>query len=100
MRALTELRVRSVLLTSGTLAPLESFASELQIPFNVRLENPHIIQPSQARARAGFFLTGLFWKVGGEPGDGRRDCAACGGAAPGRSPGIPAATPPSMCAKR
>lgn len=34
---------RSVILTSGTLAPLESFASELGIPFTVRLEAPHVV---------------------------------------------------------
>ncbi len=32
-------QVRSILLTSGTLSPLESFAAELRIPFPVRLEN-------------------------------------------------------------
>lgn len=32
-------QVRSILLTSGTLNPLDSFASELRIPFPVRLEN-------------------------------------------------------------
>ena len=37
----------SIILTSGTLAPLESFAHELQLPFDVRLQNPHIIAPSQ-----------------------------------------------------
>ena len=37
----------SIILTSGTLAPLESFAHELQLPFNVRLQNPHIVAPSQ-----------------------------------------------------
>jgi Rad3-related DNA helicase len=40
----------SILLTSGTLSPLDSFAHELQLPFEVRLENPHIIQPSQVCA--------------------------------------------------
>eukprot|EP00727_Mastigamoeba_balamuthi_P005711 m51a1_g176 putative regulator of telomere elongation helicase 1-like (853) ;mRNA; r:584092-587690 len=33
---------RSVL-TSGTLAPLDTLASELGIPFDVRLENPHVV---------------------------------------------------------
>ena len=41
------LRLRSILLTSGTLAPLEGFAHELQMPFDIRLQNPHIIAPSQ-----------------------------------------------------
>lgn len=43
---------RSILLTSGTLAPLDSFAHELQMHFDVRLENPHIIQPSQVECGA------------------------------------------------
>lgn len=47
MAALAALLVRSVLLTSGTLAPLEPFAHELGLPFPVRLENPHVIDPSQ-----------------------------------------------------
>ncbi|PNW86513.1 hypothetical protein CHLRE_02g089608v5 [Chlamydomonas reinhardtii] len=46
-RRLAALRLRSFLLTSGTLSPMDSFAGELQIPFPVRLENPHIIAPSQ-----------------------------------------------------
>ena len=40
--------VRSVVLTSGTLAPMTSFASELGIPFPIQLEANHIISPSQA----------------------------------------------------
>jgi Fanconi anemia group J protein len=34
---------RSVVLTSGTLAPLESFASELGAPFPIRMEAPHCV---------------------------------------------------------
>ena len=49
MRALQTLRVRSVLLTSGTLSPLDSFANELQLPFPITLENPHVIDRSQVR---------------------------------------------------
>ena len=44
------LRVRSVLLTSGTLSPLSSFADELGLPFAHQLENPHVIR------RAPFFV--------------------------------------------
>ena len=47
MRQLAAMGVRSVLLTSGTLSPLASFAHELQIPFRVQLENPHVINPCQ-----------------------------------------------------
>ena len=38
-------QARSVLLTSGTLSPLSSFADELGLPFAHQLENPHVIQP-------------------------------------------------------
>eukprot|EP00041_Stephanoeca_diplocostata_P036359 m.1323962 g.1323962 ORF g.1323962 m.1323962 type:complete len:796 (+) comp24851_c0_seq31:77-2464(+) len=37
----------SILLTSGTLSPLSSFATELSIALPVRLENPHVISPKQ-----------------------------------------------------
>ncbi len=49
MRALQALGVRSILLTSGTLSPLGSFVQELQLPFPVQLENPHVISPQQVR---------------------------------------------------
>jgi len=50
LQAFTDLShgVRSVILTSGTLAPMTSFASELGIPFPIQLEANHIINPSQA----------------------------------------------------
>lgn len=35
----------TVLLTSGTLSPMESFASEMSIPFPVRLRNMHVVDP-------------------------------------------------------
>ncbi|KAL3173765.1 hypothetical protein MRX96_041568 [Rhipicephalus microplus] len=38
---------RCIILTSGTLSPLSSFASELGIPFPVQLENPHVIKEEQ-----------------------------------------------------
>ena len=38
---------RCVVLVSATLSPMSSFASELAIPFPVRLENPHVIAPDQ-----------------------------------------------------
>ena len=47
MGALQDLKIRSILLTSGTLSPLGSFAQELSVPFPVRLENPHVIDPAQ-----------------------------------------------------
>ncbi|KAI9139228.1 helicase C-terminal domain-containing protein [Paraphysoderma sedebokerense] len=48
MKELVKKDVRSVILASGTLKPLESFAAELQLPFPHTLENPHVIQPHQA----------------------------------------------------
>ena len=68
MLELAALGVRSFVVTSGTLAPLGSFArsvcrrvvgvadgnvcgdvSELATPFDVRLENPHVVGRSAAR---------------------------------------------------
>uniref|UniRef100_A0A1X7V2E7 Regulator of telomere elongation helicase 1 homolog n=1 Tax=Amphimedon queenslandica TaxID=400682 RepID=A0A1X7V2E7_AMPQE len=48
--AMTELvrqGVRSVILTSGTLSPLESFTSELQLEFPVSLQGSHVIGKDQ-----------------------------------------------------
>jgi Rad3-related DNA helicase len=45
-QALTE-ETKSLILTSGTLAPLDSFVSELGCPFKFRLEAKHVINPSQ-----------------------------------------------------
>lgn len=39
--------LRSLIVTSGTLSPLDSFAYELGVPFPIRLENPHVIPASQ-----------------------------------------------------
>lgn len=39
--------VKVIILTSGTLSPLDSFAKEMQIPFPVQLENPHVIEQGQ-----------------------------------------------------
>lgn len=47
MRELVCQGVRTLILTSGTLAPLSSFALEMQIPFPVLLENPHVIEKHQ-----------------------------------------------------
>ncbi|CAN0161372.1 unnamed protein product [Discosporangium mesarthrocarpum] len=44
---LKQLGVRSVIVTSGTLSPLASFANELRLPFQVQLENPHVIEKEQ-----------------------------------------------------
>lgn len=47
MQDLTQVGIRCMILTSGTLSPMESFAHELKLPFPIRLENPHVIQPEQ-----------------------------------------------------
>jgi len=40
-------QARSVILTSGTLSPMDSFASELQTTFRIQLEADHIINKKQ-----------------------------------------------------
>ncbi|XP_064420674.1 regulator of telomere elongation helicase 1 isoform X2 [Latimeria chalumnae] len=47
MHELVKQGVRSIILTSGTLSPLSSFTLEMQIPFPVCLENPHVIEKHQ-----------------------------------------------------
>ncbi|XP_016057722.1 PREDICTED: regulator of telomere elongation helicase 1 isoform X2 [Miniopterus natalensis] len=47
LRELVRQGIRTLLLTSGTLAPVSSFALEMQIPFPVCLENPHVIDKHQ-----------------------------------------------------
>jgi len=52
MRSLTSLKVRSLIVTSGTLSPMESYALELGVPFPVLLENDHVIKPEQVSVLA------------------------------------------------
>uniref|UniRef100_A0A182WI58 Regulator of telomere elongation helicase 1 homolog n=1 Tax=Anopheles minimus TaxID=112268 RepID=A0A182WI58_9DIPT len=47
MKQLLNSEARSIILTSGTLAPLKPLISELNMPVAVTLENPHIIDRSQ-----------------------------------------------------
>ncbi|XP_045491561.1 regulator of telomere elongation helicase 1 homolog [Colias croceus] len=47
MKQLLDQNVRSIILTSGTLAPLKPLISELGIPIGVQLENPHIVKSNQ-----------------------------------------------------
>lgn len=51
MANLTNKQVHSIILTSGTLAPLKPLISELALDVDFQLENPHIIKPSQVLAR-------------------------------------------------
>eukprot|EP00045_Choanoeca_perplexa_P015533 m.196481 g.196481 ORF g.196481 m.196481 type:complete len:1095 (-) comp17014_c0_seq2:50-3334(-) len=50
MQGLLSEGVASLILTSGTLSPLNSFASELMTDFRITLENPHVIQSNQVWA--------------------------------------------------
>ncbi|CAK9111743.1 Regulator of telomere elongation helicase 1 homolog, partial [Durusdinium trenchii] len=47
LSSLKRMGVYSIILTSGTLSPLRSFASQLRLPFPIRLENPHVVDDSQ-----------------------------------------------------
>ncbi|XP_049633062.1 regulator of telomere elongation helicase 1 [Suncus etruscus] len=47
MRELVVRGARTIILTSGTLSPVSSFAQEMQIPFPVCLENSHVIGQHQ-----------------------------------------------------
>lgn len=40
---------RCIILTSGTLSPISTFKDEMKIPFDIILENPHIIKESQIK---------------------------------------------------
>lgn len=44
---LKRLGVRSIILTSGTLSPLESFKEDMKLSFPIELENSHVIQDKQ-----------------------------------------------------
>lgn len=44
---LLEQNLRSLILTSGTLAPLKPLIIEMNMPNSIELENPHIVKPSQ-----------------------------------------------------
>ncbi|KAG0459532.1 hypothetical protein HPP92_022660 [Vanilla planifolia] len=47
MEVFVRLGVRSIVLTSGTLSPLETCAQEMNLEFPVRLENPHVVSADQ-----------------------------------------------------
>lgn len=47
MKQLIDQNVRSIIMTSGTLAPLKPLKSELGIDIGVQLENPHIVKGNQ-----------------------------------------------------
>jgi Rad3-related DNA helicase len=47
-RKVLNLNPRCVILTSGTLSPLQSFQQELLVDFPVTIENKHVVRPEQA----------------------------------------------------
>eukprot|EP01028_Stygiella_incarcerata_P007841 TRINITY_DN32869_c0_g1_i1.p1 TRINITY_DN32869_c0_g1~~TRINITY_DN32869_c0_g1_i1.p1 ORF type:complete len:1161 (+),score=311.51 TRINITY_DN32869_c0_g1_i1:91-3573(+) len=49
MREVTREDPHCIILTSGTLSPMDSFAKELDVNFPIMLENPHVIDPSQVK---------------------------------------------------
>ena len=51
MQELSDLNVRSIIVTSGTLSPLPSYSLELGLPFPHTVENPHIITDNQIHVR-------------------------------------------------
>lgn len=48
MRDLLDRNVHSIILTSGTLSPLDATISEIGIPIDVQLQNSHVIKDKQA----------------------------------------------------
>lgn len=47
MEELAQLGIRSFLLTSGTMSPMESFKEDLKIRFPICIQNPHVIENKQ-----------------------------------------------------
>eukprot|EP00189_Rhodosorus_marinus_P000603 CAMPEP_0113958386 /NCGR_PEP_ID=MMETSP0011_2-20120614/3387_1 /TAXON_ID=101924 /ORGANISM="Rhodosorus marinus" /LENGTH=960 /DNA_ID=CAMNT_0000969235 /DNA_START=152 /DNA_END=3031 /DNA_ORIENTATION=- /assembly_acc=CAM_ASM_000156 len=66
MNSILRKGVRSILMTSGTLAPLDGTEKEMGIPFQVKLENSHVIGEGQAlmtcvpRGPRGVFLNSSY----------------------------------------
>ena len=48
-RKLKDLGPWSIILTSGTMSPLDVFQHELMTPFNVRIQNTHVVKKEQAK---------------------------------------------------
>lgn len=44
MEDLKRLGVRSIIMTSGTLSPMDSFVDDMKIPFPIQLQNQHVIR--------------------------------------------------------
>ena len=52
MEDLKKLGVRSIILTSGTLSPMDAFKEDMKLSFPWQLENPHVIDKTQVRPSA------------------------------------------------
>lgn len=52
MRDIVALEVRNIMFASGTLSPMTSWEAEMEIPFEVQLENKHVIGDQQLMAGA------------------------------------------------
>lgn len=59
MQELKKLGVRSIIMTSGTLSPMDAFREDMKLPFPVQLENPHVIEKNQVI----FLLTSIYYKA-------------------------------------
>jgi hypothetical protein len=46
---LKELCPKSIILTSGTMSPLDVFQHELMTPFKVRIQNTHVVKKEQTK---------------------------------------------------
>jgi hypothetical protein len=62
MEELSRLGIRSILLTSGTLTPLDSLKEDLKIPFPIELVNPHVIN-QEDQLWVGAFKSGPTGKL-------------------------------------
>lgn len=47
MNELKELGIRNIILTSGTLSPMDTFQDAMGLDFPVRLENSHVVSAQQ-----------------------------------------------------
>lgn len=47
MKPLLDSGIRCLIMTSGTLEPLDELETEMEIPSPIKLKNPHIIDQSQ-----------------------------------------------------
>lgn len=65
-------KARAVILTSGTLSPLESFAGELQTVFDMKISANHVISNQQVTLR--LFLLNCRFALASSPKDPPPPC--------------------------